>query len=83
MALHSDFPASPYFILDPALRWFPAKEALRETSMQKLMPPLVGPSNAAPCLPPIVGWCLPGIVGSWLPLALTGHAFSSGNQRRR
>ncbi len=41
MALHPNFPASPYAILDPALRWFPADEALRETSMDKLMPPLV------------------------------------------
>jgi len=41
MALHKDFPESPYAILDPALRWFPADEALRETSMDKLMPPLV------------------------------------------
>lgn len=41
MALHPDFPESPYAILDPAVRWFPADEALRETSMDKLMPPLV------------------------------------------
>jgi len=41
MALHKDFPQSPYAILDPSLRWFPADEALRETSMEKLMPPLV------------------------------------------
>jgi type III restriction enzyme len=41
MALHKDFPESPHAILDPALRWFPADEALRETSMDKLMPPLV------------------------------------------
>jgi len=41
MALHPDFPESPYAILDPALRWFPADESLRETTMDKLMPPLV------------------------------------------
>ncbi|MFZ3254062.1 MAG: DEAD/DEAH box helicase family protein [Syntrophales bacterium] len=41
MALHKDFPQSPYAILDPGIRWFPADEALRETSMEKLMPPLV------------------------------------------
>lgn len=41
MALHPDFPDSPYAIVEPALRWFPADEALRETSMEKLMPPLV------------------------------------------
>ena len=41
MALHPNFPDSPYVILDPVLRWFPADETLRETSMEKLMPPLV------------------------------------------
>src|SRR3990170_2647889 len=41
MALHKDFPESPYAILDPAIRWFPADEALRESSSEKLMPPLV------------------------------------------
>jgi len=41
MALHPDFPDSPHAILDPAIRWFPADEALRDTSMEKLMPPLV------------------------------------------
>ena len=41
MALHPDFPKSPHAILDPGIRWFPADEALRESSMEKLMPPLV------------------------------------------
>ena len=41
MALHPNFPESPYTILDPAIRWFPAGEVLRETSADKLMPPLV------------------------------------------
>jgi type III restriction enzyme len=41
MALHANFPESPYAILDPAIRWFPADEALRESSSEKLMPPLV------------------------------------------
>ena len=41
MALHPDFPDSPHIILDPAIRWFPADEALRESSAEKLMPPLV------------------------------------------
>ena len=41
MALHPNFPESPYAILDPAVRWFPADEALRESSADKLMPPLV------------------------------------------
>ncbi|MFH1963248.1 MAG: tetratricopeptide repeat protein [bacterium] len=41
MALHKDFPQSPHAILDPSIRWFPADEALRENSMDKLMPSLV------------------------------------------
>jgi type III restriction enzyme len=41
MALHRDFPTSPFEILDPAIRWFPADEDLRETAANKLMPPLV------------------------------------------
>ena len=41
MALHPDFPDSPYTILDPDIRWFPADEALRESSYEKLLPPLV------------------------------------------
>jgi type III restriction enzyme len=39
MALHPNFPESPYTILDPAIRWFPADESLRETTMDRLMPP--------------------------------------------
>ena len=41
MALHPDFPDSPHIILDPKTRWFPADETLRDTSMDKLIPPLV------------------------------------------
>ncbi len=41
MALHPNFPDSPHEILDPDIRWFPAEEALRNTRMEKLMPPLV------------------------------------------
>src|SRR4051794_29384825 len=41
MALHKDLPDDPHAILDPALRWFPADEALRTTSFEKLLPPLV------------------------------------------
>ena len=41
MALHPDFPASPHAILEPSIRWFPADEALRTSSFEKLMPPLV------------------------------------------
>ena len=38
MALHPNFPESPYAILDPTVRWFPADEALRESRSEKLMP---------------------------------------------
>lgn len=41
MALHKDFPGSPFVILESVIRWFPVDEALRETSTDKLMPPLV------------------------------------------
>lgn len=41
MSLHKDFPTSPFEILDPSIRWFPADEALRETAANKLLPPLV------------------------------------------
>ena len=41
MALHKDFPISPYEILDPAIRWFPADENLRDKGYEKLLPPLV------------------------------------------
>lgn len=41
MGLHPDFPQSPHDILEPSIRWFPADETLRETSMEKLLPPLV------------------------------------------
>ncbi|MCG7849547.1 MAG: DEAD/DEAH box helicase family protein, partial [ANME-2 cluster archaeon] len=41
MAIHPDFPPSPHSILNPDIRWFPADEALRESSYDKLLPPLV------------------------------------------
>ncbi len=41
MALHPEFPASPYAPLLPEHRWFPADEALRDTAYEKLLPPLV------------------------------------------
>ena len=41
MALHPNFPTSPYEILDPTTRWFPAAEEMRETAYEKLLPPLV------------------------------------------
>src|SRR6266850_3354791 len=69
MALHPNFPESPYTILDPAIRWFPADEALRESTADKLMPPLVpilrkkvkewrdaGYINAAPTSKSLLNW---------------------------
>ena len=41
MAVHPNFPTSPHDILKPEVRWFPADEAMREATMDKLMPPLV------------------------------------------
>jgi len=41
MALHPDFPKSPYDALPPRSRWFPAAEELRTTAYEKLLPPLV------------------------------------------
>ena len=41
MALHPNFPTSPYAPLIPAQRWFPADEAMRATAYEKLLPPLV------------------------------------------
>ncbi len=41
MALHKDFPASPHEVLEPAIRWFPADESLRDTGLESLLPPLV------------------------------------------
>ena len=36
MALHPNFPRSPYDVLPPELRWFPAAEELRSTAYEKL-----------------------------------------------
>ncbi len=41
MALHPDFPKSPYAALLPNQRWFPAAEELRSTAYERLLPPLV------------------------------------------
>ncbi len=46
MALHPNFPLSPYEILDPDVRWFPAAEELRSTAYEKLLPPLVAKVRA-------------------------------------
>ena len=41
MALHPKFPKSPYEVLEPEYRWFPADEALRTQGYEKLLPPFV------------------------------------------
>ena len=42
MAISRDFPRSPYKILRPEIRWFPAEEQIRnETNISTLLPPLV------------------------------------------
>ena len=41
MALHPQFPTSPYSPLIPEQRWFPADETLRSTAYEKLLSPLV------------------------------------------
>ena len=41
MALHPNFPTSPYAPLIPEQRWFPADETMRATAYEKLIPPLV------------------------------------------
>lgn len=41
MALHPNFPKSPYAVLEPEYRWFPADEMLRKEGYEKLLPPLV------------------------------------------
>lgn len=41
MALHPKFPKSPYNVLEPEYRWFPADEALRSQGYEKLLPPFV------------------------------------------
>lgn len=41
MALHPNFPTSPYEVSTPEVRWFPAAEEMRSTAYEKLLPPLV------------------------------------------
>lgn len=40
MAIHNDFPTSPFEISDPTVRWFPGPETSRD-SLDKLIAPLV------------------------------------------
>jgi type III restriction enzyme len=41
MSIHPSFPTSPYSVLEPDIRWFPADEALWQTNYDTLIPPLV------------------------------------------
>lgn len=59
MALHPDFPISPYEVLPPDQRWFPAAENLRETAYEKLLPPLVAKIREA-----VFEWRASGYVGA-------------------
>lgn len=59
MALHPDFPRSPYAILPPDQRWFPAAEEMRDKSYEKLIPPLVANIREA-----VSAWRKSGYVGA-------------------
>ncbi len=41
MALHPDFPESPYAIIDPSVRWLPDQSLLFDLGYEMLLPPLV------------------------------------------
>jgi type III restriction enzyme len=69
MALHPEFPLSPYVVAEPGQRWFPADETLRTTAYERLLPPLVarireevfewrksGYSGASPTSRSLLGW---------------------------
>jgi type III restriction enzyme len=59
MALHPEFPTSPYEPLYPSHRWFPADEALRSKSYEQLLPPLVANIRKE-----IHAWRLDGYAGA-------------------
>ena len=59
MALHPSFPRSPYEVLDPEQRWFPAAEELRSTAYEKLLPPLVAKIRAE-----VTAWRATGYAGA-------------------
>lgn len=59
MALHPDFPSSPYAVLPPDQRWFPAAGNLRDTAYEKLLPPLVAKIRESVC-----EWRASGYVGA-------------------
>ena len=59
MALHPEFPVSPYAPLVPEHRWFPADETLRGTAYEKLLPPLVAHVRRE-----VFAWRASGYVGA-------------------
>ena len=73
MALHSNFPTSPYAPLIPEQRWFPADEAMRATAYEKLLPPLVAKVRKE-----VYAWRNNGYAGaSQTSVALLRHWFES------
>ncbi len=73
MALHPLFPSSPYEPLLPEHRWFPADEALRDKSYEKLLPPLVAKLRQE-----IHEWRKSGYEGgSWTTRTLLTHWFET------
>jgi len=59
MALHPEFPKSPYVELLPDQRWFPAAEELRSTAYEKLLPPLVAKIRVE-----VTAWRVAGYAGA-------------------
>lgn len=55
MALHPEFPSSPYEPLLAEHRWFPAAEELRTTAYEKLLPPISFGNDTMTLLPVNVG----------------------------
>jgi type III restriction enzyme len=73
MALHPEFPTSPYAPLIPEQRWFPADEALRDTAYEKLLPPLVAKVREE-----VFAWRAKGYAGaSATSAALLRHWFEN------
>jgi type III restriction enzyme len=73
MALHPQFPASPYAPLVPEQRWFPAAEEMRSTAYEKLLPPLVAKVRKE-----VHAWRNGGYAGaSATSLALLHHWFET------
>ena len=76
MALHPQFPLSPYEPLLPEQRWFPAAEELRSTAYEKLLPPLVARVREGVC-----EWRANGYSGaSETSRSLLGWWFGSNHQ---